>query len=303
MSELEGAGIVASLTELIALGGPAAQAAGSATAAPGAHATPQRGCGMEFAETRLYQSGDDARTIDWRQTARRGRMYTKLFQEEREHVVRLLVDLGPSMRFGTRVAFKSVAAVRAAAWIAWRAVAAGDRVGLTLWNGEQQHAIPPLGRRAGILTLLRCLADASGNAPPAVAQGLTPPLRSLGRKPRPGSAIVIISDFAVLDAETERHIAALAGQAELMLIHVSDPFEAQPPPGRYRLNDGSSELTVDLHSTAARAAYGAAFEARRAALLQLAGRSGGALVPLATDADLARVLAAVMRQPGLRRAP
>jgi uncharacterized protein (DUF58 family) len=303
MSGLEGAGIVASLAELIALGGPAAQAAGRATAAPGAHATPQRGRGMEFAETRRYQAGDDARTIDWRQTARRGRTYTKLFQEECEHVVRLLVDLGPSMRFGTRVAFKSVAAVRAAAWIAWRTVAAGDRVGLTLWNGGRQHAIPPLGRRAGILTLLRCLADASGDAPSVVAQGLTPPLRSLGHKPQPGSAIVIISDFAALDARTERHIAALARQSELMLIHVYDPFEAQPPPGRYRLNDGAGELTVDLHSTAARAAYGAALEARRATLLQLARRSGAALLPLATDADLARVLAAFMRQNRLRRAP
>jgi uncharacterized protein (DUF58 family) len=298
MSVLAGAGIVASLAELITLGGPAAQAGGRVTAASGPRASPRRGRGMEFADTRRYQSGDDARAIDWRQTARRGRMYTKLFQEEQAHSVRLLVDLGPAMRFGTRVAFKSVAAVRAAAWIAWRAVAAGDRVGLTLWDGGQQYATPPLGRRTGILTVLRCLAEASGRPPAAAAQSLTPALHSLGQSRR--SAIVIISDFATLDAETERHIAVLAGQAELVLIHVYDQFEARPTPGRYLLSDGARELTVDLLSTAARTAYSAAFEGRRTALQQLARRSGAVLLQLATDADLAKALGPAMRQPNLR---
>lgn len=303
MSALDGAGIAASLAELIALGGPAAQWARQGIAAPGAHGAPQRGRGMEFSEARPYQPGDDARAIDWRQTARRGRMYTKLFHEEHQHIVRLLVDLGPSMRFGTRVAFKSVLAVKAAAWIAWRAFAAGDRVGLMLWNGERQDAMPPQARQAGILCLLRCLADASWVAPAAASQGLMPVLRSLEHGALPNSAIVIISDFARLDAETERHIAALAKRAELKLIHVYDPFEAQPPPGRYRLSDGTRELCVDLHSAAARAAHSAEFNARRAALQQLAGRCGAALQTLATDADLAGALARTMRQRGHPYAP
>ena len=88
----------------------------------GAHGSRFRGRGMEFAESRVYQPGDDVRSIDWRVTARTGRPHTKLFQEERERPVILLVDLGASMFFGTRTAYKSVLAAETAALIAWAAM-------------------------------------------------------------------------------------------------------------------------------------------------------------------------------------
>lgn len=303
-----GLGVVASLHELIALrahvhAGQVRRAPVGATA-PGLHASSRKSRGMEFAESRPYQSGDDLRALDWRQTARRGRPFTKLFQEEHERPVRLLVDLGPSMRFGTRIAFKSVLAARAAALLAWRAVADGERVGGLIWNGSEMRAIRPQGRHHGVLTLLGCLAAASAVLPAALALGLATPLHTLARTLRPGSLIVIISDFATLDAAAERQIVALAGSAELMLLHVYDTFEAQaPPPGRYQITDGQRSLSLDLRSDAARSAYGAAFAERSVALEQLARRAGAALVALATHVAIEKALAptllhTLLHQPG-----
>src|ERR687891_545971 len=95
----------------------------------GAHVSGFRGRGMDFEEHRVYQAGDEARTIDWRVTARTGTTHVRLYREERERPVLLVVDARPAMQFGTRGCFKSVLAARAAALCAWAAHARGDRVG------------------------------------------------------------------------------------------------------------------------------------------------------------------------------
>jgi uncharacterized protein (DUF58 family) len=301
MTAVSGSGVVATLDELIGMRTQAhpglARRAATGIASAGNHATSRKSRGMEFAEARPYQPGDDVRALDWRQTARRGRPYTKLFQEEHERPVHLLVDLGASMRFGTRYAFKSVVAARAAAWLAWTAVAAGDRIGGLIWNGDEIHAIRPQGRHHGVLTLLGCLAATSA-APASQACTMAKPLRTAVRTLHPGSLAVVISDFATLDAESERQLVALAGSAELVLLQVYDIFESEAlPPGRYRLTDGERSLNLDLHSAAARSAYGAAFAARRSALEQLARRAGVTLLPLATHDAPEMALAAVLRRP------
>lgn len=279
-------GVVATLQELIALraqaGLPACRSA-SVAAAPGSYLAPRLSRGMEFAEARPYQSGDDARSLDWRQTARRGRPYTKLFQEEHERPVQLLVDLGASMRFGSRVAFKSVLAARIAALLAWQAVAAGDRVGALICAGDEMHVVPQQGRTSGVLTLLASLAAVS--AAPLAASGLgwRKPLQALARAVRPGSQLVILSDFATLDPETERELGALAQSAELVLVQVYDPLEAEaPPPGLYRVSDGHHSRTLDLRTDAQRSAYSAAFVERSLRLQALARGSGVRLLSLAT---------------------
>ena len=92
----------------------------------GGYRSAYRGRGLEFDEVRAYQTTDDARTIDWRVTARRGRPHTKIFREERERPVLVLVDLHPGMYFGSRLRFKSVLASQAAALIAWAAEQSAD---------------------------------------------------------------------------------------------------------------------------------------------------------------------------------
>ena len=125
-------GTLADLQSLIALRGEARRLdiapRGKVLATrSGGHLSRFRGRGVEFDESRVYQPGDDPRNMDWRVTARAAQPHVKLFREERERPVWLLVDMGPRMRFGTRIAFKSVIAAHAAALLAWAAVDQGDR--------------------------------------------------------------------------------------------------------------------------------------------------------------------------------
>nr|WP_241480308.1 DUF58 domain-containing protein [Legionella norrlandica] len=95
----------------------------------GNHISKFRGRGMDFAEVRNYQAGDEIRHMEWRVTARTGRPHVKIYQEERERPVIMLVDFNPSMIFGTKIAFKSVVAARLASLLAWTVIKQGDRVG------------------------------------------------------------------------------------------------------------------------------------------------------------------------------
>ena len=130
------------------------------SAITGVHASRFRGRGMDYQESRVYQSGDDIRSMDWRVTARTGRAHVKLYQEERERPVVVMVDLGPGMFFATRGAFKSVIAARAAALIGWAAIQNGDRIGALLFNGGH-HEIRPQGGQRGVLRLIRELVTAT----------------------------------------------------------------------------------------------------------------------------------------------
>ncbi|NMG31978.1 DUF58 domain-containing protein [Aromatoleum evansii] len=263
----------------------------------GAHRTAFTGRGMEFAEVRAYRPGDDLRNVDWRHTARRGRPFTKLFQDEREHPVLVFVDLGPTMQFGSRVAFKSVIAARAAALLAWAAVEAGDRIGGVVWNGRTHREIPPRGRETGALALIRALTSSAAAyatsdrpAPSASREGA---MLALARALRPGTHAVLISDFQAPGACS--NISRLRAGSGLSLIQVFDPLESTPPPaGVYRVADGDTEQTLDLRGDAARAVYGEPFRRRSAQLAATARHCGATLIQLATNDDPADVLRALI---------
>lgn len=264
--------------------------------AQGTHGAPagtQRGRGLEFAELRAYQPGDDVRDIDWRRTARHGQPCTKLFQEERDRTLRLLVDLGPGMQFGTRVAFKSVSAARGAALLAWAAAAAGDRIGALVWDGAAWAETLPRARRAGALELIRLLSirPRDSRQPPAkFADGL----QRLARQLRTGDQVAIFSDFHGLDAVAEALLVQIGQRAACRLVRVHDPFEAAaPPPGLYALTDGRRDIVVDFADEAVRRRHVEAFAAHGERLAQLAARAGARLLPLATDAAPAAILAAL----------
>ena len=243
----------------------------------GGHLSRFRGRGMEFDESRVYLPGDDPRNMDWRVTARAGTPHVKLFREERERPVWLLVDQGPSMRFGTRVAFKSVVAARVAALLGWAAVDRGDRVGGLVFDEVRHLERRPAARGAGLLPLLERLA-APGE--PGMGQGgwtgLATAASHLAALVRPGSLIALVSDFADLDEPDGAWIARLASGSELLLVLVHDPIEASAPPaGRYPVLMGGRRGILDLTGAGARTRYQAAFE-RRSALLERLARLHGA---------------------------
>ena len=250
----------------------------------GGHLSRFRGRGMEFDESRIYQPGDDVRNMDWRVTARAGTAHVKLFREERERPVWLLVDLGPRMRFGTRVAFKSVTAARAAALLAWAAVDRGDRVGGLVFDETRHRELRPASRTRGVLPLLNALAaPPQPNAGRGFA-GVGEAAERLVRLVRPGSLVFLLSDFAGIELEHSSWLAQLAAGSELVLTLVRDPLETQaPPPGRYAVTDGRVTGLLDTNGRRRRDGYRRRFADHRALLEMLALRHHAHFMELGTE--------------------
>lgn len=261
------------LPRLLALRGAASQPLPSprraAAVQAGGHHSRFRGRGLEFAEVRAYQPGDDVRSIDWRVTARRGKVHTKLFHEERERPVLFALDYRRPMFFATRGRFKAVLASELTALLAWRAQAGGDRVGGFLFSDQGHSELRPSGGRHGVLRLLRqMVADPVWQSPLHTPfepqQRLARTLQRLRRVARPGSLVFLISDFAQWDQEVEKELALLGRKTELSLYFCYDPLEAElPRAGSYRLSDGARDLTITTDQAAMRASYSARFLAHR----------------------------------------
>ena len=287
-----GDGVVPTLAELIALRG-LARARGTArrgTAGLRAQAPSMaRGRGMEYAESRGYALGDDARHIDWRLTARSGKPHTKLFQAERERLSLLVADTASALYFGTRVRFKSVQAARAGAVAAWRAVADGDRVAALRGSGSATPVSAASGAR-GALRVLDALVRWYAR-PPEDDAGLEVALDHAQRLLRPGSRLLVLADPSSLAAISLARWPALAAHNEVVVLLLTDPLEIAPPeallafaPTATGRGEVSTRVELDLAAPAPRARWQAAFaEAVDATVANLAARGVRAL-PLSCDA-------------------
>ncbi len=164
MTDQDLKGIVATLPELVRVRPQRgltgfAPSGRVATHQWGANRSVYRGRGMEFAESRLYQPGDDVKSIDWRVTARTGQTHTKLFQEERERPIVILTDMRAMMQFGTRNRFKSNLAAEVAAMMAWTGHDGGDRVGGLVMTRDGLRDFPAARTRRSVLGLLEALSE------------------------------------------------------------------------------------------------------------------------------------------------
>jgi uncharacterized protein (DUF58 family) len=293
--------IVPDLEELLALRGAAhglsLRSRKAARAAMlGEHSSAQRGRGLEFQEVRPYVAGDDPRTIDWRVTARRGRPHTKLFREEREQSVWLLVDLQPGLFFGTHRQLKSALAVRAAALLAWVAALGGDRVGAVIANGAgEPRILAARARQAGVLPLLEALLAAQPRAPAQpVPLALEDGLRALLPLARPGSQLLAISDFAGLREEAASLWTALAAHSDLRLFWVTDLLEEQGlPNGRFR-GGVPGRLSI-LDGARVRDRWRQAWRQREARVANLSQHNAAPIVRLDTRTPAEDVLRTLLR--------
>lgn len=254
---------------------------------PGAYRAIFHGRGLEFDEVRDYQWGDDYRSVDWRVTARTGQMHTKLFHEERERTLYLLIDAGPTMAFGSRVQFKSVLAARIAALFTWLAVECGDRVGALVFGNERRvHIHPPGSGQAGILKMFRLLSDLdpSGTGRSATLGDGLSHLRHLAR---PGSLVLLVGDMLGMDLAARQNLAHLARHCDLAGIRVFDPLERElPPAGLYPVTDGVNQSILDAHDPAFRRSYEQDFERRSTELRSVFRRYGARLISISTDMAL-----------------
>jgi uncharacterized protein (DUF58 family) len=233
-----------------------------------------RGRGVDYVESRAYQPGDDIRQMDWRVTARSGKPHTKLFQEEREQSILLLVDTNPSLRFGTRVRFKSVQAARTAALLAWAAVQGGDRVGALAFGSGSIAEIKPNGGPRGALHVLRGLVEwdrlaAAGGTVVALSQAL---LRAR-RLARPGSRVILLTDGYAADAAAEGPLSLLAEHCDVAAVLLADVLEQEPPPpARYALRTDAGRVLLDFAAARTRERWPQLFAENRAAMIAMLKR-------------------------------
>lgn len=269
----------------------------------GAHVSRLRGRGMDYAESRAYQPGDDVRQVDWRLTARSGRLHTKLYQEERERSMLLLIDTNPSMHFGTRRRFKSVQCARAAALAAWSASHADERVGALAFGACRELQRPRPGHR-GVLATLGALArwDAVPSSPGG--ESLADALRRAARVARGSSRLLVISDGASCGEDARAPLVQLRRQVDVAVLVVADVLElAMPPPGRYAFEHDGEQATADLFTPARRLAFQRMLGAGASRLRGLAADVGVRHRCIDTRDDAWEAVGYLLGRHGGRRSP
>ncbi|KFZ28717.1 hypothetical protein IDAT_08225 [Pseudidiomarina atlantica] len=255
----------------------------------GALLSKTRGRGMEFDEVRHYQAGDDVRAIDWRVTARTGQAHTKLFREERERPVVMLVDFSASLQFGSQLLLKSVQACHLAAALAWQASQRGDRVGALLGHAERHMEIRPQGRQQGVLRVIHGLVEMQNQAlnsqhPPAV-NVLEQLMQRARQVAKPGTIVNIISDWSELSEATELLIQTLQRHCTVNLLQCTDPLDHALPreldqqdvalvAHQGKPDDAAQQLFFAAGDRASRALYAERAQQQQQRVLKLAQQLG-----------------------------
>ena len=253
----------------------------------GAYLSPFKGRGMDFEESRMYQAGDDIRNIDWRVTARTGDAHTKVFREERERAVLMWVDLRQPMFFATRGAFKAVQAAKAAALLAWSAIQHGDRLGGLIFSEQRHDELRPQRGDRAVLHFIKQLSHhpAWTAAKKYTAQNGTAlqSLIRLRRVAKPGSLVILLSDFQNLGQQAESHLTHLARHNDVMLVFFYDPLESQlPRNGLYPISDGENTLVLNTSDTAVCESHQKKFRQHRDYVQNLCRRHGMYFLDCAT---------------------
>ena len=247
-----------------------------------------KGQGMEFAEVREYQAGDEVRSIDWNVTARMGRPFVKRYIEERELTVMLAVDLSGSERFGTRGRFKSELASELAAVLAMSAIRNNDRVGAVLFTDRIEHVVPP---RKGRRHALRLMRDLLVYEPVGTRTDLPAALEFTGKMVAHKSIIFVVSDFQAPDLE--HPLKLLAQRHDVIAVTVDDPSERTLPDiGLARFIDPESGDTIDIDTSDAdvRRRFGEAVEEEINSRRRLLRRLAIDEIPVHTDGSIVEPL-------------
>jgi len=248
------------------------------------------GRGLDFEESRLYSPGDDIRDMDWRTTARTGRAHLKIYREERQPTVHLVVDRGATMRFGTRKRLKVAQAARVAAVLAFATAGRNGVVGATLWNAQDET----LPARHGRLAAFELIEHAAAPCPPLADPAPTEILHHADRLaaleaelPR-GARVALISDFAWLTEEHVTPLARLAARCDVWAIQIIDPAERTLPEiGLVRFHDMASgqRVWLDTAPTTVRSAASSAFADHLAAQAVRLARAGARHLQVDSAAD------------------
>lgn len=265
----------------------------------GKYHTAFRGRGMSFSEVREYRAGDDVRDIDWNVTARSRKPHIKVYEEERELTMMLIVDVSGSRLFGTTEYLKQNVITEIAAVLAFSAAQNNDKVGCILFSDRIEKFIPPKKGRSHILTIIRELI---GFRPQSVGTALAEPVRFLTNVNKKRCTTFILSDF--MDSSTDRRalddaLKIARGKHDLVGIRVYDPRETElPDVGIIELQDAETgrKVWVDTSSRAVREHYARSWQERSSEIEATLkhNRVDTAMIP--TDGDYVTELIKLFKQ-------
>ena len=257
-----------------------------------------KGKGMAFSEVREYQYGDDVRGIDWNVTARLGHPYVKVFEEERELTVMLLVDVSGSGRFGTHVQFKEELAAEVAATLAFSAIANNDKVGLLLFSDRIEKFIPPKKGRSHTLRIIREILTFR---PTGTGTDLGCALDYFQQVIKRRCTAFVVSDF--LAEGYDKALGLAARGHDLVALRLLDRSEEHMPDlGLVKIYDPERQATawVDTGSATVRRAFDARAKARSQRTEELMQRYGVDMATLHTGEDFVRPLRALFAKRNRR---
>ena len=259
-----------------------------------------KGRGMTFEEVRLYQPGDDIRTIDWNVTARLNETYVKVFAEERELTVMLLVDTSASQDFGTRQKTKAELAAEIAGMLAFSAISNTDRVGLVLFSDRVERFVPP---KKGRKHVMRIITDILTFEPSGRGTDLNLALETLLRVQKRRCVSFLVSDFIADDFEEAMRICAR--RHDLIPVVLGDPFEASLPAEGIVVVENpetGERRRVDFSSTAVRRHFEKFVAERQSARERLFKKLSMDFVSLQSDREFVKPLVSFFRARSKRQA-
>ncbi len=257
------------------------------------------GHGLDLADIREYQVGDDVRAIDWNVTARIGTPYVRQFLEDREITAWFLVDLSPSEDFGTVRTLKRELVIDCITTLARLLTRRGNKVGAVLYDGQVQRVIPAGSNKMHVLALIHELL----NTPPLSHTPVTDLgilLDAAGHAIKRRSLIFVISDFLSVPG-WNKPLALLAQQHDVLVVHISDPSERELPDlGLVTVEDGETgeQMYVDTHDPVLRDRYRQIVEQHMVEIKTTCRHAGVDVLALSTDGDLVQ---AIVRHAVLRK--
>lgn len=253
-----------------------------------------KGQGIEFAEVRPYQIGDDVRSIDWNVSARTGETYVKIYEEEREQTLMLVVDISGSEDFGTQTTFKREIAAEISAIAGFSAIKNNDKVGLLLYSDEVELFVPPKKGRRHVLRLIR---DLFAHEPRSRGTDLNVALDHLIHVLHRHAIVLVISDF--FDAGFEKRLRMLGRRHDVVAVQLQDPREEELPPiGLVELTDAETGETfvLDTRSPRAREVFAQQVQWQQNQITEMLRRARVDRVAIRTDEGYVEPLIRFFRQ-------
>ena len=247
-----------------------------------------KGRGMTFSEVRKYQYGDDVRTIDWNVTARYREPYVKVFEEERELTLMLLVDISGSSNFGTRTKLKNEILTEIAATLAFSALNNNDKVGLVLFSNKIELFIAPKKGKIHILRIIRELLNYESTS---LKTNISKALEFLSQVQKKKPIIFILSDF--IDSDYSKSVQLLSKKHDLTGVRIFDLFEKElQKSGLLFVNDAETgrKLWINSSSKKVRESYNLSFRKNADYFKNSFSKNGAGAIALSTDDEYVKTL-------------